>query len=88
MRRPTNSPHRLRDVPDVEAYVSDAVGALCADPAAIGALRPEGVRAVRRLERALPPEAPLKPVLDEVLPIHLESLHRLVRRRAHLRAAA
>ena len=88
MRRPTELPHRLRDVPDVEAYVSYAVGALCPDPAATGALRAEGVQAVRRLERALPPEAPLKPVLDDVLPTHLESLHRHLRRRADLPAAA
>ena len=75
MRPETAPPRRLRDVADVDAYVREAVGALrpCAGEAV--ALHAQGVRAVLRLERALPPGAPLMPVLDAVLAPRLAALH-------------
>jgi hypothetical protein len=78
MRHLTQPPLRLRDVTDVHGYVRDAV-ALLGRPAAMGhreALHMHGVRAVLRVERALPPGVPLQPVLDAVLPARLEALDR------------
>jgi hypothetical protein len=77
MRHLTHSPLRLRDVTDVHGYVLDAVALLA--PAASShrdALHAHGVRAVLRVERALPPGVPLRPVLDAVLPARLETLDR------------
>jgi len=59
----------LRDVRDVEAYVLRALnetGLPVAD-SDLGELVPYGVEAVYRLERALPPERRLGPVLDGLL---------------------
>jgi len=66
---------RLRDVPDVDAYVSAAVEHLGPGPSERhSALHAHGVRAVLRVERALPPGVPLLPVLDSVLPPRLAAL--------------
>jgi hypothetical protein len=76
MRDLTHTPLRLRDVTDVHGYVRDAVARVA--PAAMShrhALHAHGVRAVLRVERALPPGVPLLPVLDAVLPPRLETLH-------------
>jgi len=67
------SPHpplRLRDVPNVEEYVLGAVqqAAPAAEEHRRARLHAHGVRAVRRVERALPPGLPLLPVLETVLP--------------------
>ena len=79
MHHPTHQSLRLRDVTDVQGYVRDAVAQVA--PAAVGhrdALHAHGVRAVLRVERALPPGVPLLPVLDAVLPARLAALdHRL-----------
>jgi hypothetical protein len=77
MPHPTLQPLRLRDVADVQGYVRDAVARVA--PAAAGhreTLHAQGVRAVLRVERALPPGVPLLPVLDAVLPARLEALDR------------
>ena len=77
----THPPLRLRDVTDVHGYVRDAVALLA--PAALShrdALHAHGVRAVLRVERALPPGVPLQPVLDTVLPARLETLDRSLSR--------
>jgi hypothetical protein len=69
-------PRGLRDVRNVEEYVRLAVELVA--PTAAGerrsALQAHGVRAVRRVERALPPGVPLAPVLDAVLPGRLAAL--------------
>jgi hypothetical protein len=73
----THPPLRLRDVTDVHGYVRDAVALLA--PSAVShrdALHVHGVRAVLRVERALPPGVPLQPVLDAVLPARLEAIDR------------
>jgi hypothetical protein len=73
----THPPLRLRDVTDVQGYVREAI--VRGAPAATGhreALHAHGVRAVLRVERALPPGVPLQPVLDAVLPARLEALDR------------
>jgi hypothetical protein len=66
----------LRDVSNVEEYVLAAVQA--AAPAAGDRrrrlLHAHGVNAVRRVERALPPGVPLRPVLETVLPARLVAL--------------
>ena len=68
------TPLHLRDVRDLEAYVGDVV-------ARIGVLRGSGfyeplvrlgVGCAYRVERALPPESSLRPVLDDVLGERLE----------------
>ena len=71
---PTHQPLCLRDVTDVEGYVR----ALLVTHAVShrDALHAHGVRAVLRVERALPPGVPLQPVLDAVLPSRLEALAR------------
>ena len=77
MLHPTHPPLRLRDVTDVQGYVREAVARVA--PAAVShrdALHAHGVRAVLRVERALPPGVPLQPVLDAVLPARLEALDR------------
>ena len=67
---------RLRDLPDVDEYVlgtvQRAVPAAADDRRAL--LQAQGVLAVQRVERALPPEVPLVPVLDTVLPARLAAL--------------
>ena len=77
MRDRTHPPLRLRDVTDVPGYVRETVALVA--PAAMShreALHAHGVRAVLRVERALPPGVPLQPVLDAVLPARLEALDR------------
>jgi hypothetical protein len=89
MRHLTQPPLRLRDVTDVQGYVRDAVTLLV--PAAVShrdALHAHGVRAVLRVERALPPGVPLQPVLDAVLPARLEALDRILSGAAAMAAAA
>jgi hypothetical protein len=71
----TSPPHRLRDVTDVRQYVRHAVDRIA--PATAdrrGLLQAHGVRAVVRIERALPPGVPLTPVLEEVLTPRLAAL--------------
>ena len=71
-------PRSLRDVPDVDQYVRDAVEHIAPTAASTrDALHAHGVRAVIRLERALPPGVPLAPVLEQVLPTRLAALERL-----------
>jgi hypothetical protein len=73
----THPPLRLRDVADVNRYVQDAVALLPTGAVSRrAALQAHGVRAVLRVERALPPGVPLQPVLDAVLPARLEALDR------------
>ena len=71
---PTAGPRRsLRDVRDLEGYVSESLAAIGVGPAsrAHGPLLQHGVRSAYRVERALPPEVSLRAVLDEVLPARL-----------------
>jgi len=69
-------PRRLRDVADVEEYVLGAVrqAAPAAGDGRRALLHAHGVLAVRRVERALPPGVPLRPVLESVLPDRLAAL--------------
>ena len=74
MRRTTPFPaaeslRSLRDVRDVEGYVNRSLVAIGVSPASPvhAPLVAHGVRSIYRLERALPPEASLRAVLDEVL---------------------
>jgi hypothetical protein len=64
MRRTT-----LRDVRDVEEYVSQSLAAIGVRPGsrAHAPLLEQGVRSIHRLERALPPETSLREVLDQVV---------------------
>jgi hypothetical protein len=59
----------LRDARNVHAHVVLAIERLGLAPDGEDSERliAAGVEAVRRIERALPPEQPLRPVLDEVL---------------------
>jgi hypothetical protein len=68
----------LRDVRDVEAYVIDALhrSALPLAENDIHRLVAAGIESVYRLERALPPQQPLLPLLDEVLSSRLAELWR------------
>jgi len=71
---PAARPSRaLRDVRDVEAYVSDRLAHLGVRPTSHmhTPLLAQGVRSAYRLERALPPETSLAAVLDDVLPARL-----------------
>ncbi len=71
---PTAPPRRgLRDVRDVDSYVGQALDRIGVRPgsAARAMLLEHGVRSAYRLERALPPEASLRAVLDDVLPQRL-----------------
>jgi hypothetical protein len=63
----------VRDVPDVEAYVRETLDAaeLPADDRELAELVRCGIDSVYRVERALPPEHPLTPVLDTALHEHL-----------------
>jgi hypothetical protein len=73
--QPTAIVHTLRDVRDVEHYVSESLAAIGVEPTS-EAHRPlleHGVRSAYRLERALPPETSLRAVLDEVLPLRLSA---------------
>ena len=71
----------VRDVRDVEAYVRGTLDAasLPADDRELAELVRCGIDSVYRVERALPPEQPLAPVLDTALHEHLverwRSLH-------------
>ena len=75
-------PRRLRDVSDVEEYVHAALDGVlpAADVDRRAVLHAHGVRAVRRVERALPPGVPLVPVLETVLPGRLETVDRMLSR--------
>ncbi len=59
----------LRDVRDVESFVGAHVGELGVGPADEGhqELVLAGVQTAYRVERALPPEIPLRPVLERLL---------------------
>jgi hypothetical protein len=63
----------VRDVSDVEAYVRGTLDAasLPADDRELAELVRCGIDSVYRIERALPPEQPLAPVLDTALQEHL-----------------
>lgn len=64
-----------RDVTDVEIYVRDAVRGLApATPAEEAALVARGIFLVRRIARALPPEASLQEALREHLAEGLSAL--------------
>ena len=70
------APLRLRDINDVDEYVLETLELVA--PAARDrrdALHAHGVRAVLRVERALPPGIPLLPVLEDVLPARLAAVH-------------
>ena len=59
----------LRDVRDVESYVAGCVRELGVGPATAGhrEMVLAGVQMAYRVERALPPERPLRPVLEPLL---------------------
>lgn len=65
----------LRDVRDLEGYVSESLAAIGVEPTsrAHGPLLQHGVRSAYRVERALPPEVSLREVLDQVLPARLSA---------------
>jgi hypothetical protein len=72
---PTATVHSLRDVRDLEDYVSESLAAMGVAPTspAHRALVQHGVRSAYRVERALPPEVSLREVLDQVLPARLSA---------------
>ena len=67
---PAHAVRTLRDVRDLERYVSESLAAIGVEPTsrAHAPLLEHGLRSVYRVERALPPEVSLRAVLDEVLP--------------------
>jgi hypothetical protein len=68
----------LRDVRDIEAYVIETIfeaGFELSD-GDLDELVASGIESVYRLERALPPQQPLLPVLDNLLPPRLAELCR------------
>jgi hypothetical protein len=73
--RPESAVRSLRDVRDLEGYVSESLAAIGVAPTsrAHGPLLQHGVRSAYRVERALPPEVSLRAVLDEVLPARLSA---------------
>jgi hypothetical protein len=82
-------PGRLRDVADVAEYVLGAVqhAAPAAGDRRRAMLQAHGVLAVQRVERALPPGVPLRPVLESVLEGRLVALDRGLSRAEHQAAA-
>jgi hypothetical protein len=58
---------RLRDLEDVEAYVTDRFEALPLSPLERDDLIMHGISYACRIDRALAPEQPLAPVLDVLL---------------------
>jgi hypothetical protein len=66
----------LRDVADVEAYVIETIheAALSLSDGELDELVASGIESVYRLERALPPQRPLRPLLDHVLSPRLAEL--------------
>jgi hypothetical protein len=78
---PPTKTRGLRDVRDLEGYVSTTLGAIGIVPSSPvhEPLLRHGVRSAHRVERALPPEASLRPVLDEVLHQRLNAVLRSVR---------
>src|SRR4051794_16464648 len=97
MRRkiPTPPPraanHGLRDVRDLEAYVSKTLAGIGVRHSSLvhAQLLEHGLRLAYRLERALPPEVSLREVLDQVLGEKLVSgLRRLDRQPAGSTAVA
>ena len=71
----------LRDVVDVEAYVIGTLheAALTPTDGELAELVASGIESVYRLERALPPDQPLLPVLEKVLSKRLVELWSYVR---------
>jgi hypothetical protein len=67
-------------VADVEAYVIDALveAGLPLTDSDLELLVAAGIESVYRLERALPPERPLLPLLEELLSARLAELWRSV----------
>ena len=72
---PAATMRSLRDVRDLDGYVSDSLASIGVQPTsrAHGALLEHGVRCAYRVERALPPETSLRDVLDQVLPARLRA---------------
>jgi hypothetical protein len=72
------APHTLslRDVVDVESYVDDTLTAMRLPVGSrdLEWLRRAGVDTVARLELAMPPDRPLLPVLESLLPQRLMAL--------------
>jgi hypothetical protein len=66
----------VRDVTDVETYVGDTLAGMRLPAGSRDAewLRRAGVATVTRLELAMPPERPLLPVLESMLPERLMAL--------------
>lgn len=66
----------LRDVADVEAYVIETIheSALSLSDGEFDELVASGIESVYRLERALPPQRPLLPLLDKLLSPRLAEL--------------
>jgi hypothetical protein len=66
----------FRDVADVDTYVGDTLAGLRlpAESRDLEWLRRAGVATVARLELAMPPERPLLPVLESLLPQRLMAL--------------
>ncbi len=69
-------PLGLRDISDVETYVGDTLAGMRLPTGARDTewLHRAGVATVARLELALPPDRPLTPVLDSLLPQRLMAL--------------
>jgi hypothetical protein len=87
---PAGRVQSLRDVRDLEAYVSESLAAIGVAPTsrAHEPLLQHGVRSAYRVERALPPEVSLRAVLDEVLPARLSAPLRRARTPAFADPAA
>jgi hypothetical protein len=70
----------LRDLRDVEAYVIATLhrGALPLADGDLDRLVAQGIQSVYRLERALPPQQPLLPLLEQVLSARLAELWRSI----------
>jgi hypothetical protein len=66
----------LRDVRDIEAYVIETIHEAAVElrDGDLDELVASGIESVYRLERALPPQQPLLPVLDKLLPSRLAEL--------------
>ena len=66
----------LRDVADVEAYVIETIheSALSLSDGEFDELVASGIKSVYRLERAVPPQRPLLPLLDNLLSARLAEL--------------
>jgi hypothetical protein len=69
-------PLSLRDISDVEAYVGDTLAGMRLPTGSRDTewLHRAGIATVARFEQALPPERPLAPMLDSLLPERLMAL--------------